>query len=507
MIPESLQKNLNQCRTLPTLPNIALQVMQVARDPEAGIGDLIPILSKDPALAAKVLSTANSAYYSRQRPCDNLTQALNLLGLDMTVVLTLSFAFANTLHQMQSSALDLKKFWKRSVLSAMAVRVLAKGHAQADQLFLAALMQDIGILALHEIDPQTYVQEVQQAQTHMQLVAAEMQTYHCDHAHIGAWLVAAWKLPTCYVDWIGQSHAPGDSLEAKYIYLSGALADLWVREDPLEAMSEVLQVAAESLDLDAEAMQAVIENVHQHLPEAAQIFGVNLEDPIDMLELVQSAKDLLVERNLRLMQQMAHYQQELQQLRSHHAELHQQLQRDPLTQVYNRGHISQLLEHAYQQAKATQTPLTLMFIDLDHFKKINDTFGHQTGDEVLKITGQILLSMVRKTDYAGRYGGEEFLVIMPGSYADDAGKLAQRLQTAFAQQDTRLAQIGCTLENQQPLKVTASIGIATWEPQQQHPMTSVDVLVACADKAMYQAKSSGRNCVVCYSNHLYDTGH
>jgi diguanylate cyclase (GGDEF)-like protein len=163
------------------------------------------------------------------------------------------------------------------------------------------------------------------------------------------------------------------------------------------------------------------------------------------------------------------------------SEAERRAQTDPLTGVLNRRSLIERLEAACARAKARALPIALLFIDLDHFKQINDTFGHQAGDACLRAIIEPIHAELRQSDVIGRYGGEEFVVILSSADAAAATPIAQRIVERVA--DVRVTGFG------EPISVTCSIGIAAsdtlgiWgEP-----------LLAQADAAVYVAKRSGRN--------------
>ncbi len=123
-------------------------------------------------------------------------------------------------------------------------------------------------------------------------------------------------------------------------------------------------------------------------------------------------------------------------------------------------------------------------IDIDHFKPINDTYGHQTGDTVLRSFAEVLNGSVRQTDYAARYGGEEFIVILTETHLPQAEELAERLRIGIVKHSILLAE-------GKELNITVSVGIASYP---EHAQSWEDLLKA-ADSAMYAAKRAGRNCV------------
>lgn len=174
---------------------------------------------------------------------------------------------------------------------------------------------------------------------------------------------------------------------------------------------------------------------------------------------------------------------EIQRLQS---ELEEQATRDPLTGLYNRRYFDGTLERELARAKRDASPLCLMMIDLDHFKKVNDTYGHQVGDEVLRMFGAMLRDSARAGDIPCRYGGEEFLLLMPNMPPETARQRAEQLRAEFAE---RVAKVGAYR-----IQATLSIGIAAYPEHGETP----DILTQAADLALYLAKSGGRNRVVVF---------
>ncbi len=159
---------------------------------------------------------------------------------------------------------------------------------------------------------------------------------------------------------------------------------------------------------------------------------------------------------------------------------------DQLTGLYNRRFLGTQLEPLVQRAQCGGDPVSVMTIDLDHFKRCNDTFGHDVGDAVLREFAARLASNTRPSDYACRQGGEEFIVVMPRTTGDIACLAAERLRRAIAASAFIIPGLG------QPLDVTISIGVASTEGADDTPET----LLKRADQALYEAKRGGRNRVI-----------
>ena len=154
---------------------------------------------------------------------------------------------------------------------------------------------------------------------------------------------------------------------------------------------------------------------------------------------------------------------------------------DSLTGLYNRRRFHDILSNEFERAKRYVTPFALIMADIDHFKRINDNYGHQAGDTILKEVSSIIVKNTRETDTAARYGGEEFMVIMPNTNKNEAMRLAERIRSSI--EKNRFSDI-----NGQ--SITVSIGI-TGMPDPD--ITKEDVLIRCSDFALYRAKNSGRN--------------
>jgi diguanylate cyclase (GGDEF)-like protein len=162
--------------------------------------------------------------------------------------------------------------------------------------------------------------------------------------------------------------------------------------------------------------------------------------------------------------------------------------RDPLTGLFNRRYMEESLEREIARATRSATPVAVLILDLDHFKKINDTYGHSAGDHVLRELGAILRYRSRTEDVAARHGGEEFMLMLPGMGKIDAVQRAEELRVAIG--DIQLLDNGIDLP-----KVTVSIGVAVFPD---HGYTADDLLRS-ADRALYRAKNSGRDRVVLVS--------
>jgi len=160
---------------------------------------------------------------------------------------------------------------------------------------------------------------------------------------------------------------------------------------------------------------------------------------------------------------------------------------DELTRLHNRRYLMTHLAREFERARANGKPLALVVIDVDHFKKVNDGYGHAAGDLVLVELAQRMLQLTRSSDLSARYGGEEFVVVMPQTDLPVARAVAERLRHGVAERPISVGRSGNSVD------VTISVGVAAMAPA----MASPDDLFRVADDALYKAKSAGRNRVVC----------
>jgi diguanylate cyclase (GGDEF)-like protein len=157
---------------------------------------------------------------------------------------------------------------------------------------------------------------------------------------------------------------------------------------------------------------------------------------------------------------------------------------DGLTQAHNKRHLIEQLDNELNRSARHGRPLGLIMFDIDHFKKVNDTYGHLAGDHVLKEVSNIVRSRIRRNEVFSRYGGEEFALLLPETDVRGASTLAQEIRTLVASHDF--------IFDNQHIPITVSLGVAQWNPN----VRTADEFIRIADMRLYQAKREGRNRVV-----------
>jgi diguanylate cyclase len=202
--------------------------------------------------------------------------------------------------------------------------------------------------------------------------------------------------------------------------------------------------------------------------------------------LVQTAKEI-EDTNQKFEAHLRESKQEINQLQKHLDAVRTEILTDPLTTVSNRKHFDQAIVKAIADAAEGGTALSLVMIDIDHFKKFNDTYGHLTGDQVLRLVALSLKHNVKGQDLVARYGGEEFVVILPNTALRQATTVADHIRRAVMHRDLVKRSTGENLGY-----VTISIGVAELRPGD-----TAQTLIERADSCLYAAKHGGRNRVIC----------
>lgn len=239
--------------------------------------------------------------------------------------------------------------------------------------------------------------------------------------------------------------------------------------------------AAEFLDRIHKLTSNVDSGVDRHATRVAAISGGLSGEQRLTVNAAEAAAAQLLEANQQLQQDLASAKEEIKTQRRLLDSYMAEALTDPLTGLGNRRKFDQELSRRFAQWRRLGTPLSLVLVDVDHFKRVNDDYGHVAGDAVLHDVAQVLIECVREMDLVARYGGEEFGMILPGTTLNEALPVAERVRSAIAARTFQYAG--------RELQVTVSAGLA-----EAMLINDAELLVARADMALYSAKDSGRDC-------------
>ena len=251
--------------------------------------------------------------------------------------------------------------------------------------------------------------------------------------------------------------------------LAGNIAEIWTNPATVDATVRAREFSRTLLDMSAEDFDRIIGETAQSIPDVTSFLNIDIGGEKRIAELLDRAHEALIYLNLQAQQQMM----QMQDVAIH----------DGLTSIYNRGYLAKVLPQYMETARKMKQPLSLIFIDLDHFKEINDMHGHQAGDSVLVSVAKVIKDRYENSDVVARYGGEEFVCVLPNT--EERGKHgSERLRNAIASK-TMMTETGVEIN------VTASFGCATSSAK--HPCENPEALLDKADRCLYAAKQAGRN--------------
>jgi diguanylate cyclase (GGDEF)-like protein len=482
--PQSLEELLKSSDRLPTLPAVALKILEVARKDDVTVAEMEGVISADPPLAAKVLRIVNSPFYSLPRKVTSVRQAISLLGVNSVKSLALGFSLVKGNTRKKTGNFDYTAFWKKSIIGAVSSRLLASdgSGASSEDCFFLGLLQDIGALALTQLLPRRYAEVMKLKQEkQLPLVEAERRVLGFDHAEAGDFLIRGWGLPPTFHLPIRYHHDP-ERLDnpalrplARILSMSAAMADFFYHDRPLEALQWLRESAAKQRR--AEELEPLMIRVFSEAVEIGTIFDIDMSRQKSYAEILEEANLELGKSSLTLQRTIIEQARENENLK-------EQITRDTLTGLHNYRCFHELLERELDRALRYRRPLTLILGDVDHFKVVNDTFGHQMGDLVLLEIARIFRETLRKSDFVARYGGEEFAILLVETNLENALAIAERLRELVSKLNVS--------EGGQTSQVTISFGLTALDPQNTVEVGKEE-LIRLADEALYEAKRCGRN--------------
>ena len=486
----ALQRVLRNAQSLPTLPAVAVDVLRLTQDENSTLGELAVALSRDPALAAKLLKLSNSSLFHVGEPITTLQRAALTLGMKTVKLMSLSFSLASTLpRDGAQDGIELCEFWRRSLIGAVSARALARFAAreQEDEAFLCGLLGHLGKLALSSALADEY-ETLRAAHGGWPDAASERERFSFDSAEITAALLRSWNLPALVCDAIEHRFRPddigarADEQTRKLVRLLAAASrveTVLCAEEKGEAFRELRKLAREQYGLDERGVEDFLLGLELSIRETAELLSLALPDGESHEKLIEKARAQSLEVGLEI-----EGQKRAAEARA---------VRDGLTGLANRARFDEFLAEQVRARLEGHVPraLGLILFDLDRFKSVNDTFGHDGGDAVLRAVGALLADEIRKGDLAARYGGEEFAIVLPQTTPFGVKSLAERLRKRI--EETVMEHT--VLENGTPtevrFQVTASFGGACLARlDSDADRTS---LVKLVDMHLYKAKENGRN--------------
>lgn len=479
------QLNLDEimlCSSLPSLPAVAVRLLELTSDPEVAISDIAKLVQQDQALAAKVLKTVNSSFYGLSSPCGSIDRAMGYLGLNTVKSLVLGFSLVEATSGADEGGFDMNAHWRRAIIGSTGARIVAKavGGVDPEDAFTASLFQDMGMLAMFAAGRANYIDRIAGI-PHRALCKQEQEAFGIDHAMVGSALSGRWKLPGDIVQAIRFHHDP-DRCEsdhraiAKVVSIGARICACMDEDAPSSSVRTLERSMLDFYGKLAPDAESLLEEVGETAKTLAKLFDQDIGTIPSAAHLLSSAQELGVEHQLNMQR--------------HADDLAREAMIDGLTQIANRKRFDLELKRVYNAFVQESRQFGVLFFDADKFKLVNDTYGHAAGDEILREIARRTSEVVGVDGTVFRYGGEEFAVIVEQRDLNYCAQLAERVRAAFASKPFDLRSVDCVPDE---LKVTASIGVSSSDAGSPTRLSSADQVVHEADECVYAAKNDGRN--------------
>lgn len=498
---------------LPSPPAALARIIGAAGDPEVSLQTLGRLIEVDPVLSASVLGVTNSAACGMNRPVRSVSQAVVLLGLRALRNMAVIQAVRAVTERVDTGAFDTARFWEDSLRRATAALVIARrtGCQDPSEAFTVGLIQDLGCLAMAVQWPeQSEALQAAMDHTGARRLESERRLTGTTHPELFVTLGEDWGLSDELVDIIAGHHGAEplsdrrDERLRSIASVADAVADVVQTDGNRSAIAFATRVLGDLDSREPLKLESVLEEVVVAMNETAATMQIRIGPQTSFHELMSRASEVLIninasyeeltqrlqesnqhlqETNWQLQEALAEKRELARRLRSSNQGLHRLAATDVLTGVANRRAFITVLAQRLAAAQESGAWVSLLMMDIDHFKEVNDTYGHAAGDDVLKIVCQRLSKVIREPDLIGRLGGEEFAVLVAGADLELGRQVAERLRAAMSREPVQ-----CRDGSRIP--VTGSFGGVTVRGTVlPHP----DDLLNRADQALYRAKETGRN--------------
>ncbi len=502
---ETLFEQVLSSDSLPIVPVVAANVLALSRDPDVNFSRLEKMISADPALVAKLLRMGNSAYFGSRKKVTSVNEAVVRMGLKVTRMTVLGFSLEADISPRVPESFEIDRFWRHALTTAIGARTVAERvwPAKRDDAFAAGILQDIGMVALQCAVPDLYAKVFENRHAHptTRIEEIEQRVLGFTHARVGAELLRKWGIPEEVYGPVGLHHAPDSGLAlgadaetirmARVLLLCSKISHFFYSKAKGIIQISISDEAREQFNLAQEALDSILEQVARDVRQMCDLFNldprvipfyeeVRLKAARELTNLATELGGQAQVLEERVEERMA----EVRQLKAEAEDLKRLATTDELTQLPNRRDFLQRFVVEISRARRYKHALGLLMLDIDHFKKVNDTYGHPAGDQVLAELSGLLRREIRSTDLAARLGGEEFVILLPEAELKGVIATAEKLRLGVAEASKSWAP-GVS-------GITVSVGAVY--VQFDSPSLDGSLILDEADRCLYQAKGAGRNC-------------
>lgn len=493
-IPITIDELLVDPDSIPSPPMLVMQIIRLVDTPDISIPKLSKFVEQDAPLAAKFVRMANSSLFSPSREITSVQRALMVVGLRSVRILALSTSMKSLLPT-SAGGVECEQARRRSLVNAIGSKMfLDKLDPEiAEQAFLAGLLGHIGMLVIAGQAPEVYFDLLGGSDSWPQ-PRKQLDTMGFTADELTARLTAEWGLPESistaiqFRSGLVEPDQPFDSaleIMLKGMQVGAAAEEVLCGDNPGEALLELADIAESQLGLSLEEVSQVLLDIEPVLEETAGLLSFELPPGNSHADLLAEAMSQMQAISLDAVSALNRESMAVEELSERNRMLESENRHDQLTMLLNRRGFDGVLKDELE--KRLRQPhedfLGLIVFDIDHFKSVNDTYGHQVGDEVLRRVGEAFRSVSRKSEHVARQGGEEFALIMPHTNPEEIKLAAERLRNEVAAISFQAG----TAE----VSLTISAGGACVNRVDGEDV--LERLYERADQMLYEAKNAGRD--------------
>ncbi|HHN77621.1 MAG TPA: HDOD domain-containing protein [Phycisphaerales bacterium] len=484
------------CPNLPSLPAIAVRVIEMTSDTNVSLDELAQLIQTDQAMSARILRTVNSSFYGLRERCTTIRKALVMLGLSPVKSLVLGFSLVNCIETEDEPNFDYVGYWRRGLFTAAAAKSVADAARldEADECFLSGLLQDIGMIALYRTLGDKYLCVIEEADNdHRKLVKQELITLEAQHPDIGALLAQRWRLPDELTVPIKYHERPTAAPNEHHrivraVAIGNYAHDAVTDDEPAPALKKYYDRCEQWFGLKKTQADEAFTRFAESTEELSDLFNLDTgtcRRPDELLEMADSNLIKLAEEEPRqsaCVDQLEHL-------------LEGEDNTDPLTGLLNAKGFESALTGMFSMMREAGEPLSLAQVVVDGLKEIQEKAGVLASDAAfIRAVAFLQKHFEPVGGVICRVGSSIISVIVPRATGEHVVGLAEQFQTQFNSSLNDLSnKVGVPVGT-----IRLSVGVASTTPGSDSPIASEEKLIAAAIRAVRTARNAGGNCIKAY---------